>query len=90
MPPAAATTPQTSDGRPPGPLAAEEEPRLKVRQTFRECPGCPEMVVVPAGSFLMGSPSDEPGRQANEGPQHSVVIAKPFAVGGGGGREENT
>ena len=25
-------------------------------QTFRDCPECPEMVVIPAGSFMMGSP----------------------------------
>ena len=42
----------------------------------------PEMVVVPAGSFTMGSPDDEEGRSSNEGPRHKVTIAKPFAVGG--------
>ena len=29
---------------------------------FRDCSTCPEMVVVPAGNFLRGSPQDEPGR----------------------------
>ncbi|MYE13037.1 MAG: formylglycine-generating enzyme family protein [Gammaproteobacteria bacterium] len=29
---------------------------------FRDCSSCPEMVVVPAGDFLRGSPQDEPGR----------------------------
>ena len=48
---------------------------------FRDCPDCPEMVVVPAGSFLMGSPETEAGRSDNEGPQHRVRIAAPFAVG---------
>ena len=38
-------------------------------------------VVVPAGSFLMGSPSSEEGRSDWEGPQHWVTIKKPFAVG---------
>ena len=38
------------------------------------------MVVVPAGSFMMGSPPTEKGRNTNEGPQHNVTIAKPFAV----------
>jgi formylglycine-generating enzyme required for sulfatase activity len=45
------------------------------------CPKCPEMVVVPAGSFMMGSPSTEQGRFDNEGPQHSVQISRPFAAG---------
>lgn len=29
-------------------------------QSFRDCPTCPEMVVVPAGSFMMGSPDNDP------------------------------
>ncbi len=33
---------------------------------FRECEGCPEMVVIPAGSFLMGSPASESGRDEDE------------------------
>jgi formylglycine-generating enzyme required for sulfatase activity len=37
--------------------------------SFQECDVCPEMVVVPAGSFTMGSPPGEEGRNANEGPQ---------------------
>jgi formylglycine-generating enzyme required for sulfatase activity len=39
------------------------------------------MVVVPAGSFTMGSPESEPERLDNEGPQHTVTISQPFAVG---------
>jgi formylglycine-generating enzyme required for sulfatase activity len=45
--------------------------------TFRDCSQCPEMVVVPAGKFMMGS---EDGAE-DEKPVHEVVIAKPFAVG---------
>lgn len=48
---------------------------------FRDCDVCPEMVVVPAGSFAMGSPLSEQGRWENEGPQHRVTIASAFAVG---------
>ena len=48
---------------------------------FRDCPECPEMVVVPAGSYEMGSPASEAGRSDAEGPVHLVTIAQPFAVG---------
>lgn len=47
---------------------------------FRECPDCPEMVGIPAGKFVMGSPASESGRFDTEGPQH-VVSIKPFALG---------
>ena len=53
----------------------------KVGETFRDCPKCPEMVVVPKGEFLMGSPDNEEGRWGDEGPQRQVTISKPFAVG---------
>lgn len=48
---------------------------------FRDIYVGPEMVIVPAGGFKMGSPESEMHRSADEGPQHSVVIARPFAVG---------
>jgi formylglycine-generating enzyme required for sulfatase activity len=65
------------------PLKAEEERALKPGDSFRECANaknCPEMVVVPAGGFIMGSPASEQGRADNEEPQHKVVFARPFAV----------
>jgi formylglycine-generating enzyme required for sulfatase activity len=37
--------------------------------------------LIPAGRFLMGSPDDEPRREANEGPRHEVTITKPFYIG---------
>ncbi len=48
---------------------------------FSDCAGCPEMVVVPAGSFMMGSPGSEDRRSDWEGPRHRVTIGSPFAVG---------
>ncbi|MEZ5907878.1 MAG: SUMF1/EgtB/PvdO family nonheme iron enzyme [Hyphomicrobiaceae bacterium] len=50
-------------------------------ESFKDCDTCPEMVVVPAGSFLMGSPQSEPERYKAEGPQVRVSITRPFAVG---------
>jgi formylglycine-generating enzyme required for sulfatase activity len=63
------------------PLTAAQERGLKPEDSFRECGNCPEMVVLPAGSFTMGSPENEEGRERGEGPQHVVTIGKPFAVG---------
>ena len=47
--------------------------------TFKDCPKCPQMVVVPEGSFRMGDLSG--GGNKNEKPVHSVRIPRPFAVG---------
>jgi formylglycine-generating enzyme required for sulfatase activity len=49
-------------------------------RSFRDCPACPEMVTVPAGSFMMGSPENEIGRGSNEGPQRKVTM-RGFAIG---------
>ena len=54
---------------------------LRPGKVFRDCDVCPEMVVIPAGSFMMGSPTGEEGRESTEGPQHKVTIARPFAIG---------
>ncbi|MBN8518142.1 MAG: SUMF1/EgtB/PvdO family nonheme iron enzyme [Candidatus Accumulibacter sp.] len=58
--------------------AGELQPdKVKV---FRDCPDCPEMVEIPAGSFEMGSPASEAGRFDSEGPQHRVSVNR-FAAG---------
>ncbi len=51
----------------------------KAGSTFQECTHCPEMVVLPAGSFLLGSPEDEPLRRDNES-QMTIMFAAPFAM----------
>ena len=59
-----------------------EEKRKRARSPgtrFRDCPECPELVVVPSGSYRMGS--SEPDRHDDEGPVHRVTIGYPFAVG---------
>ena len=48
---------------------------------FRDCAECPELVVVPSGTYMMGSPSGESGRSDTEGPVHRVRIGRAFAVG---------
>jgi len=64
---------------------------VKPGAVFKDCDDCPEMVVIPAGSFLMGSPPDpEPDHFSNSGPvrvghsterpQHRVTI-QSFAIG---------
>jgi len=40
-----------------------------------------KLVLIPAGTFVMGSPPDEEGRDAGEGPQHEVTIGRPFYMG---------
>jgi formylglycine-generating enzyme required for sulfatase activity len=62
------------------PLTRARESALRPGDTFRECSTCPLMVVVPAGSFTMGSPEGEEGRVESESPQHAVTFARQFAV----------
>lgn len=47
---------------------------------FQDCAACPQMVIVPAGSFMMGSPEADKDARDDERPQHKVTIAKTFAV----------
>jgi formylglycine-generating enzyme required for sulfatase activity len=66
-------------------LTAERERALKPLEVFRECAKiCPEMVVIPTGRFMMGSPIDEKGRGGDEddghGRQHQVTMTRSFAV----------
>ncbi|MGO4871259.1 MAG: SUMF1/EgtB/PvdO family nonheme iron enzyme [Roseiarcus sp.] len=70
-------------------LGAEAVRALKPGASFRECAkDCPEMIVLPAGHFTMGSLATEtvaddhkgPVHDVTESPQHEVTIPKPFAV----------
>lgn len=62
--------------------AADIAPQAAV-QSFRDCPTCPEMVIVPAGTFVMGTPSLETDAAVAPAETRPIVvrIAKPFALG---------
>jgi hypothetical protein len=49
------------------------------QESLKDCTECPEMIVVPAGTFRMGAAAGEKGRPAsgNEGPQHEVTLGAP-------------
>ena len=68
----------------PGAWASERQPGSEIQ----DCADCPKMVVIPAGTFEMGStPGETDGEKmpavyaAMEKPRHSVSIPKPFAIG---------
>jgi formylglycine-generating enzyme required for sulfatase activity len=58
-------------------LSGSDEASLKQKSGFKECEKCPDMIVIPAGSFLMGSTESGP-KQAS---RHKVTFAHAFAVG---------
>lgn len=72
--------PTTASPPVPKPVAKLAAADSKPGETFRDCADCPEMVVVPAGSFMMGAPADELGSFVEEGPQRRVSI-RQFAMG---------
>jgi formylglycine-generating enzyme required for sulfatase activity len=68
----------------PAGFAAAQSPAadpagLSPGASFSECRNCPEMIVLPAGEFLLGSPPDEPLRRDNEA-QMQIRFAAPFAM----------
>ena len=56
---------------------AEKLPAAKSVSGFQDCPDCPEMVVIPGGSFDMGSNDGE----EDEKPVHRVTFSRAFAMG---------
>ncbi|MEM5278810.1 formylglycine-generating enzyme family protein [Cupriavidus taiwanensis] len=87
-PPAKAAPPAPAAARPSAPAPAAAAPRAGsagdgvVSTTLRtgeirDCPACPTLVTLPAGSFTMGSNASDPA----EKPPHHVAIAQPFAIG---------
>ena len=51
------------------------------REGFRDCPTCPELVVVPAGAFLMGSDRRDGESTDDERPRERRVTVARFAFG---------
>ena len=77
------SNPRPHPPAPSRPAATRPDPapaRPGAGDVFRDCDGCPEMVVIPSGEFQMGSPASEEGRYDSEGPQHRVTL-KSFALG---------
>jgi formylglycine-generating enzyme required for sulfatase activity len=62
----------------PAALSESAERSLAAGQTLKECASCPDMVVITAGGFLMGSPDHE--GDDSERPQHRVTLSRRFAV----------
>jgi formylglycine-generating enzyme required for sulfatase activity len=69
---------QTSMSRTTG--STDQATEYKPTETFRDCSDCPLMVVIPAGSFVIGSPKSESGRHQEEEPQRKVRV-RQFAAG---------
>jgi formylglycine-generating enzyme required for sulfatase activity len=60
----------TGDGAAAGPLLKRLTNAVGLKLTY-----------IPPGSFTMGSPNSEPDRYPDEGPQHLVIITRPFYLG---------
>lgn len=81
-PPPAATAPPAASPAPSEPPALSEAVVAAPPsdgKTFKDCEFCPEMKRLSGGTFKMGSPDDERGRNPWEGPQKPVTVP-PFAV----------
>ncbi len=78
--------PQVAMARPPqapAPTPATAPTAVKAGSVFKDCEDCPEMVVIPAGTFMMGykvDPFAATPPSADEQPQHAVSI-RSFAMG---------
>lgn len=70
----------TTSSRPSGSDGRSTTSTTAKPATETQLPFEPEMVRIPPGKFLMGSPETEAGRTSGEGPQHEVTISKPFAL----------
>jgi formylglycine-generating enzyme required for sulfatase activity len=72
-----AVAPAWAQAPAPAPAPATAPALPKAGTVLRDCPECPEVVVVPPGIFILGSPKGE----KHEQPTKPVRITKPFAIG---------
>ncbi len=70
------------------PVAKEQEPSKPTALVstqpgtiFRDCPECPEMIVLPTGVATLGAPETDPERTSHELPPHKAAISYVLAVG---------
>ena len=61
-------------------IPGSAQSKMNAGQIFRDCADCPEMVVIPAGSYMMGCSANDSGCFPEEGPSHLVAIQQ-FAAG---------
>jgi|GEM_PF-1882664 len=79
--PGAPEPPSQSPGGQASTLEFKALRTYRTGEVIRDCPTCPEMVVVPQGAFMLGSPATEEGRQGAEGPRKQVTFKRAFAIG---------
>lgn len=53
----------------------------KPGMVFSDCPDCPQMVILPSGSYQRGASSNDTAAKSNEKPAGTVTISQPFAMG---------
>lgn len=81
-PPLAMVSPAPIQAPPPVAGAAVAGGAVSVPgSVIRDCPQCPELIVVPGGEYVMGSGKEEKFREPDEEPAHRVRVNGPFAVG---------
>ncbi len=80
----APTADRSQEGAGPEPPAVEAtwsppppDAELEPGDEFRDCPGCPTLVVLPRGRFLMGSPEGEAVDELSENWHHLLQFEKP-------------
>lgn len=79
LPPAASPAPAAAPT--PAPAAPPEGAAATGPKVLKDCAACPELEVLPKGSFKMGSPEGERERYRDEGLQQAVSIDRVIAVG---------